>query len=486
MIMVGIVSFGGYVPRLRLDRMAVLKSMGWFNPTLFASAQGERSMANWDEDSMTMAVSASRDCLTGVDKSKMDAVYMASTTTPFTDRDNAGILKAALNLRDEIVSAEFSSSLKAGTTALVTALDAVKGGNKHQILVAASDNRRSKAASSQEMWFGDGAGAFVVGDDNIIAEFLGSYSVSHDFVDHYRGSDVKYDYSWEERWVRDEGYSKIYPQVFKGLLDKTDTSIKEISKVIYPCVFGRIHQNLAIKSIGASPEQIVDTMHTETGECGTAHPYIMLAREMEQAQPGDKIIVAGYGQGADALMFQVTENIKGLAPRRGVSGYLSHKKVEDAYTKWLQFNELIETDLGGRGEQDLRTGLSALWRHRKLVLGFVGGKCKECDTPQIPPQRICVNPNCGAVDSLEEYEFADKPSSVLTFTADNLAASLDPPAIYGMVQFEEGGRMMMDFTDCTLDEIEVGVPMEVTFRKKYHDAKRGFTGYFWKAVPKVS
>jgi len=46
--------------------------------------------------------------------------------------------------------------------------------------------------------------------------------------------------------------------------------------------------------------------------------------------------------------------------------------------------------------------------------------------------------------------------------------------------------MMMDFTDCTLDEIEVGVPMEITFRKKYHDPKRGFTGYFWKAVPKMA
>ena len=49
-----------------------------------------------------------------------------------------------------------------------------------------------------------------------------------------------------------------------------------------------------------------------------------------------------------------------------------------------------------------------------------------------------------------------------------------------------GYRMMMDFTDCSLDDIEVGVPMEVTFRKKYHDAKRGFTGYFWKAVPKIT
>ena len=64
-----------------------------------------------------------------------------------------------------------------------------------------------------------------------------------------------------------------------------------------------------------------------------------------------------------------------------------------------------------------------------------------------------------------------------------LAPSLNPPAIYGMVQFEPGGRMMMDFTDCDLDDVEVGVPVKLSFRKKYYDEQRGFTGYFWKAVP---
>jgi 3-hydroxy-3-methylglutaryl CoA synthase len=484
--MVGIVGYGGYVPRLRLNRMAIMKSMGWFAPALFASAQGERSMANWDEDCMTMAVAASRDCLPGVDKSRIDAVYMASTTMPFLDRDNAGVLKATLNLRDDITSADFSSSLKAGTTALVTALDAVKGGDKRQVLVAASDNRRSKAASLQEMWFGDGAGALVVGNENVIAEYLGSYSVSHDFVDHYHGTDVKYDYTWEDRFSRDEGYAKIYPQAFKGLMEKTGVAVTDITKIIYPCVYGRIHQGLAVRAIGASPDQVAGNMHEETGECGTGHPFLMLAKELEQAKPGDKFIVAGYGQGADALMFQVTDNIKNFAPHVGVSGYLAKKKVEETYTKWLQFNDLIETDLGGRGDQDFRTGLSALWRHRKLIFGFVGGKCSACGTPQIPAARVCVKPDCGAIDTLEEYEFADQPAKILTYTADNLAASLDPPAIYGLVQFDNGGRMMMDFTDCVLDDVEVGVPMETTFRKKYHDPKRGFTGYFWKAVPKIA
>jgi 3-hydroxy-3-methylglutaryl CoA synthase len=462
--------------------MSVIKAMGWFAPNLFGAAQGERSMCNWDEDSLTMAVAASQNCLLDTDKSKIDAIYMASTTMPFTDRDNAGVLKAALNLKDNITSADFTTTMKAGTTALITALESLKGGDRHQILVAASDHRRTKSASVQEMRFGDGATSLLVGKENLIAEFLGSYSLSYDFVDHYRGQTTKYDYNWEERWIRDEGYAKIYPEAVQGLLDKTDTNIAHITKLIYPCLIGRTHASVA-KSVGAKPEQVVGNMHEETGECGSAHPFIMFARELEKAQPGDKLLVAGYGQGADTLLFQVTENIKKLHSRQSITKHLARKKVEKNYTKWLQFNELIDTEMGARAEVDNRTPLSTLWRERKLILGFVGGQCKKCNTPQIPSGRVCVNPDCGAIDSQEEYEFADKPAVILTFTGDNLAASLDPPAVYGMIQFDGGGRMMMDFTDCGLDDVEVGVPMKLSFRKKYYDQNRGFTGYFWKAVP---
>ena len=62
--MVGIVAYGAYVPRLRLNRQAVYDANKWFAAGLRGLAKGERSMANWDEDSITMAVEASRDCLT--------------------------------------------------------------------------------------------------------------------------------------------------------------------------------------------------------------------------------------------------------------------------------------------------------------------------------------------------------------------------------------------------------------------------------------
>jgi len=480
--MIGVVSYGGYIPRLRLARSAIMQSMGWLAPGLITAAQGERSMCYWDEDALTMSVAASRDCLKGMDKAKIDAVYLASTSLPFADRSNAGILAATLNLKEELAGVDITSTQKAGTSAIVAALDAVRSGQKQQVLVTASDHRRTKAAWFHEMWFGDGAASLLMGQENVIAECLGSYSVTTDFVDHYRGSSETYDYNWEERWIRDEGFMKIYPQAIGGLLKKTGVAIKDVTKLCYPCFLGRAHGEVG-KALGAKPEQLASSMHAETGECGCAHPLIMFARELEQAKPGDKILVAGFGQGSDALLFQVTEQIKNLPKRTGISGSLARKKPELAYTKLLKFNDLIETEMGIRSEVSNQTALSTLWRNRKLILGFVGGRCTKCGTPQIPRQRVCVKPGCGAVDTQEDYEFSDQPAKILTYTGDMLAVSVEPPAFYGMIEFTNGGRMMMDFTDCEAASVEVGVPVQIHFRKKYFDQERGFTGYFWKAVP---
>ena len=106
--MIGITSYGGYIPRLRLNRMSIYQGIGWLVPATVMVAQGERSFCNWDEDSVTMAVAASQDCLAGVDKSKVDGLYLASTTLPFADRLNAGIVATALNLRADILTADFT------------------------------------------------------------------------------------------------------------------------------------------------------------------------------------------------------------------------------------------------------------------------------------------------------------------------------------------------------------------------------------------
>jgi 3-hydroxy-3-methylglutaryl CoA synthase len=102
--MTGITSYGAYIPRLRLQRKAIAQANAWFAPGLMGAAKGERSMANWDEDAVTMAVEAARDCLPAQDpiqdRAFVDGLYFASTTMPFSDRQNAGIIAGALSLKE--------------------------------------------------------------------------------------------------------------------------------------------------------------------------------------------------------------------------------------------------------------------------------------------------------------------------------------------------------------------------------------------------
>lgn len=482
--MVGIRSYGGYVPRYRLNRMVIFGSMGWLNPANIMNSQGEKAVANFDEDSVTMATAAAIDCATGFDRSAIGGVYFASTTAPYKERLSANIVAGALGADESIRTSDFAGGLKAGTSALIAALDAVGAGNANDIVVSAADNRLGKLGSPQELMFGDGAGAVMVGDKDVIAEFKGSFSTGHDFTDHIRGANSVFDRQWEERWIRDVGFEQFVPEAINGLCEKCGVALGDFARVIYPCYFKGARKKIN-KSMGFEPEKVQDNMQAVVGDAGTAQPLMMLARALEEADPGDKILLVSYGSGCDALFFEVTDKIKKLAPRRGVSGYLARRAELDNYAKFMTWRHLVPADTGLRGEEQKWTRWSLLWRSHKIILSMQGCRCTKCGTQMFPPQRICVNPECGAIDQNEPVIVSDKGGQIFSFTSDMLAASINPPAIYGAVEINGGGRYVLDFTDCSLDDLSVGKQMEFTFRIKQFDAAHDITNYFWKAMPVV-
>jgi 3-hydroxy-3-methylglutaryl CoA synthase/uncharacterized OB-fold protein len=456
--------------------------MGWMNPGNIANARGEKAVANFDEDSITMAVAAGIDALKGFERSKVEGVYFASTTMPYKERLNAGIITAALGLNDQIRAGDFSGGIKAGTTALLSALDSVEAKQLNNVVVTSSDCRLGKPASPQELIFGDAAAAFLVGDEDVIAEFKGSFSITYDFVDHYRGEYAKYDRQWEDRWIRDLGFDQLVPEAVNGLLNKCQLKMEDFAKFVFPCQYPAARKKLN-KVLGTAEGAEQSNLQAEIGEAGTAQSLVMLVKALEDAKPGDKILVVSFGSGCDALYFEVTENIENKRDRNGIAGSLANKAELDNYTKYLVWRDTLPAELGLRGEEDLWTRWSSLWRSRKFVLGLWGGQCKECGTPQLPPQQICVNPECGAYDSMELIRFSDKIGHIASYTGDMLAASLNPPAIYGAIEFEGGGKFYFDFTDCDLDGLATDMAVSMSFRRKYYDQKRDISGYFWKAVP---
>jgi len=477
--MIGITAYGAYIPRRRLQRRAVAEANKWFAPGLMGAAKGERAMANYDEDAVTLAVEAGRDCL-GPERGATDAIYFASTSMPFSDRQNAGIVAAALGLGQDLSCADVTSSQRAGLSALLAALDSL--GRVKAPLVVAGERRRARAASAQELAYGDAAAALSLGSDDVIATFLGSQSRTLDFVDHFRAEGEDFDYGWEERWIRDEGYSKIVPAAVKALLEKTGVAAADIAHFILPCPFAKLDQQIA-KQCGIDPAKTRDNLSATVGDSGATHALLMLVHALESAKPGDKILVAQFGQGCDALLFEATPAIAGLPRRSGVSGALARRKEETNYLKYLGFNGLIELEKGMRAEVDKRTALSVLYRKNDMLLGLVGGKCRVCGTAQFPKTRICVGPNCKAVDSQDDYGYSEREGTILSWSADFLTYSMDPPNHYGMITFAEGGRFMADITDVEQGQIDTGTKVRMSFRVKDRDEKRGFVRYFWKAVP---
>ena len=484
--MTGITAYGAYIPRLRLQRKAVAQANAWFAPGMVGAAKGERSMANWDEDAVTMAVEAARDCLPAADPMKerasVDAVYFASTSMPFADRQNAGIVAQALNLPDAISSIDISSSQRAGTSALLAAIDSVKAGRAKSPVVAAGERRKARAASVQELAYGDAGAALALGSGKVIAKYIGSHSKTLDFVDHFRGEGEDFDYGWEERWIRDEGYTKIVPAAIKALFEKTGVGGGDIAHFILPCPFARMDQQLA-KQVGIDPAKVRDNLSANVGDAGAAHALLMLAHTLEHAKPGEKILVAQFGQGCDVLLFEATPAISDARKSGGVSGALARRKEETNYLKFLAFNGLIELEKGMRAEVDRKTALTVLYRRNDMLMGLVGGKCSVCGTAQFPRSRVCVNPNCKAIDTQEPYSFAEQVGTVLSWSADFLTYSMSPPNHYGMITFADGGRFMSDITDIDQGQIDSGSKVRMAFRVKEFDEKRGFKRYFWKAVP---
>lgn len=471
----GILGWGAYVPLLRLPRARIVTQTAWLNPGFRQQAHGERAICNWDEDALTMAVEAGRDCLQGARPVLAD-LQLASTTLPFADRSNAGLVAAALDLEESVATRDTGGSLRCATSALLASL---RGQTRAGLLIA-SEHRLARAGSAGELRFGDAAAALHLGcGEAVVAGFLGGASLARDLVDHYRASGERYDYPLEERWIRDEGYLKMVPEVCARAFSDAGLGADAVDTLIFP---GPVRVGQAVcRRLGVDPSRLADDLAANCGHAGSAQPLLMLVHALEEASPGQVILVLGFGQGADALLFRVTDAITRAPRGLGVTGHLSLRREETEYLRYLSFTGQVEMEWGARAEHDKRTAQSVYYRKRRAITAFVGGRCTACGTAQFPRTRACVH--CGAIDTQEEHRFADSRAQVKSYTEDWQAHSPSPPLMYGSVSFAEGGSLMMEFTDFATGELSVGTPLRMVFRIKDIDEKRGFTRYFWKPAP---
>jgi hydroxymethylglutaryl-CoA synthase len=471
--MVGITSIGTYLPVYRLNRDEIARM--WAG----RSAGGARAVAGYDEDTVTMAVAAVLDCL-AKGEGKADGLSLATTTAPYKEKQSAAIIASVADIDTECHTADFTNSLRASTIALKSALDTVKAGSAKNVVVIASDCRPGAAKGALEQNLGDGAAALMIGSDNVIAEVEGGYSVYNDFTDFWRAEDDQFIRTAEGRFIDEVGYVPAMQLAINGLLGKYKLELTDFTKIVYYAADARQHTNLA-RRLKLDKARVQDPLYKDIGNTGTAAAFMMLAAALETAGPGDRILFTAYGDGCDAFILRVTDDIIKIQKNPVVSGKLVGKTAI-SYGQYLNWRNLIPVEASTLPERSALS-LQSRWRERRAIAAMYGVKCKKCGIPQISQigqaPRVCVY--CQARDEFEPYKFSDKKGKLFSYAIDQLQPTLNPPGVNGVVDFDEGGRIICELTDCEPDNVSVGMPLEMTFRKMF--ASRGINNYFWKAKP---
>ena len=208
----GIVSFGLYLPAYRLARKVIAAATGGY------PRRGERAVANYDEDSLTMGVNAALECLDNharawdavVAPSVLSALFFATTTSPFAEKQAASVLGEVLEIAPSALVADLSASLRGAVTAAGIARTVLSQNDDRQLaLIVAADRRPAEPGSGDEQSFGDGAGALLLGRRNLLAEIRAVAAVNANFTHSWRRAGDPFVQSGDQRFVNNLGYTPL-------------------------------------------------------------------------------------------------------------------------------------------------------------------------------------------------------------------------------------------------------------------------------------
>jgi len=464
----GIASYGAYVPATRLP-LAALSGR--------PAREGgpERAVAWSDEDAVTMAAAAAASCLRGLDRSRVDALLFASTTHPFQEKQGAALLAKVLDLRRDVATADHGGSLRAASAALRAAADAVAAGSARNVLVVAADCRMGAPGSGIERNGGDGAAAFWVSDESPVAVLDGFHAVADEIVDLWRSPGDPFVHSWEDRFVVQEGYLPRTTEAVRGLCDKLGVAPADFARVVLYAPDARSHAGAA-RRLRLDPGRVQDALFGRLGNAGAAFAPLQLAAALETAQPGERIAVASYGDGAEALAFTVTGHVEKLEPRRGVSWHLARRRTVGGHDRYREARQLTVSEW----EAPAGPGLSATvhFRERDDDLALLGQRCNGCGGVQFPAQRVCER--CFRKDDFDTVRLSDRTGRVVTYTFDHFFPTPEPPTVVTITEVE-GARIHLQLVDVAPEDVRIGLPVEFQLRRIHQTGGR--PNYYWKGTP---
>lgn len=466
----GIIAAAGYLPHWRLERSAISEVLG------SSAGKGSRSVASYDEDSLTLAVAAARDVLR--DNPAPVSLWFATTSPTYLEKTNATIAHAALRLDPTVIAADAAGGLRGASAALRSALRSTEEAD----LVIAGDVRTGMAGSPEESGGGDAGSALLIGDgdeSSLAAQYLGGASATREFLDAWRVPGELRTRHWEERFGQ-QRYAELAEAAWEAALKDAGVDPERVAAVAVSTPTPRAAAGLS-KKLGAAGIEVLDGLAGTVGFSGAAHPGLLLTSLIENAEAGQVVALVVMADGADVFLFRVTDRAAAMVATRPTVAEQFEATAELPYSKYLAWRGVLPQQPPNRPEP-ARMSASAAERRLDWKYGFVGSRDRDSDALHLPPARVSFVG--GNVDDMDPAPMADVPATIATYTIDRLAYSPSPPIVFAIADFEGGGRLPVELTDVRPDEVRLGMTVQMTFRRL--NTADGIANYFWKARPAPS
>lgn len=463
-VTVGIEALGLAIPLRRLPGSLLRESWG------AGGSAATRAVAAHDQDVVTLAVDAAFD--TGlVPSASVSEVFLASTTAPLEDGGNVNHLAVGCDLSEGVHAAELGGSLGAGAHALRAGAAAVRSGAT-RVLVAAAEVQAPEPGSGAEGALGDGGVAVVLGAEPRFGAVLAHASLTTGLRERWRRRGERFTAEADRPFVQEKGFPVAMRTLARQLLEAHDLEAAQV-RVALAAPDGAADRALR-KSLALPAERFVEDATLDAlGALGAAAFPLALARGLAASKPGERLLVLGASTGAEALLVRAGDDAPLLADR--LAAALAPRRALTRYPQYLRMRGLLP------GERlDPWTSPAVLARDERALVRWRGARCRSCGAIELPPK-----PVCHGCDGREFGEVAlGRAGTIVTFTADHLVPSPEPPTVMVAADLDGGGRYYAELVDAERAAVAVGARVALTFRRVHEGG--GFPNYAWKMRPSAA
>ncbi|MDI6723882.1 MAG: hydroxymethylglutaryl-CoA synthase [Methanobacterium sp.] len=312
--MAGIVGYGVYIPSYRIKVEEIAKVWG-DDPN--AISRGlvvqEKSVPAPDEDTATISVEAARYALkrANINPQKIGAVYVGSESHPYAVKPTATIVAEAVGSSPDMTSADLEFACKAGTAGMQICMGLVDSGIIEYGLAVGADTAQGAPGDALEYTASAGGAAYIIGNQNTVADIEATYSFTTDTPDFYRREGKPYP-RHGGRFTGEPAYFKHVLSAAKGMFEKMGTEASDYDHAVFHQPNGKFYLKAA-KKLGFNNEQSKTGLLTPViGNTYSGATPLGLAAILDIANPGDRILAVSYGSGAgsDAFSIKVNDNIE--------------------------------------------------------------------------------------------------------------------------------------------------------------------------------